>query len=182
MNKIKNNKKIILIRHGKTEGNFNRRYIGRTDEPLFDLGKKEIIKCIEQNKYPKSDLVVVSPMKRCIETANIIYPNQEQIIIDDLRECDFGNFENKNYQELCNDKDYQDWINSNGEMTFPNGESIEEFKKRCCKSFVKLMKEVVKLEIQTIALIVHGGTVMSIMSSLCNTKKSYYDWMIKNSN
>ena len=32
-------KKILLIRHGKTQGNLERRYIGRTDEPLCEAGR-----------------------------------------------------------------------------------------------------------------------------------------------
>ena len=46
--------KIILIRHGKTEGNIKNRYIGRTDEPLCGEGLDEIRK----NKYPPADFVV----------------------------------------------------------------------------------------------------------------------------
>lgn len=35
--------KLIFIRHGKTAGNLERRYIGRTDEPLCDEGIAEIL-------------------------------------------------------------------------------------------------------------------------------------------
>ena len=60
--------KLILIRHGKTKGNREKRYIGKTDEPLE---KNTVI----VKKYPKTDIVISSPMKRCIMTANLIYPD-----------------------------------------------------------------------------------------------------------
>ena len=52
--------KLIFIRHGKTAGNLERRYIGRTDEPLCDEGIAEIL----GKEYPDADIVVASPMFR----------------------------------------------------------------------------------------------------------------------
>ena len=52
-------------------------------------------------------------MKRCIQTAQIIYPGREAVVVDDLKECDFGRFEGKNYIELSGDAYYQKWIDSN---------------------------------------------------------------------
>ena len=63
--------KLIFIRHGKTAGNLERRYIGRTDEPLCDEGIAEIL----GKEYHDADIVVASPMKRCVQTAELIYPH-----------------------------------------------------------------------------------------------------------
>ena len=49
---------VCLIRHGITKGNLEGRYIGTTDEPLYD---NKI-----QKAYPDADLVVSSPLKRCV--------------------------------------------------------------------------------------------------------------------
>ena len=54
--------KIILIRHGMTEGNLKRRYIGTMDEDLINTD------CLKGD-YPKCERVVASPLKRCIQTA-----------------------------------------------------------------------------------------------------------------
>ena len=101
--------KIIFIRHGQTKGNEEKRYIGRTDESLSQKGIEEI----KNRLYPGVDTVLVSPMKRCVETAKIIYPDSKYIICNDFRECDFGIFEGKNYDELKNDSDYQYGNNGN---------------------------------------------------------------------
>ena len=63
--------KWILIRHGQTQGNRERRYIGcRTDEPLCPEG----IAQLQNRHYPPVSRVFVSPMRRCVETANLLYP------------------------------------------------------------------------------------------------------------
>ncbi|MCM1226363.1 MAG: histidine phosphatase family protein [Clostridium sp.] len=166
--------KITFIRHGYTRGNLEHRYIGRTDEPLSAYGIKEI----QKRLYPKADHVITSPMKRCIETAQIIYPNIKPIVAADFRECDFGDFEGKSYTELNGDPYYQKWIDSGGEISFPNGESPQDFRERCCTAFIN---EINKLpQNASVSLVVHGGTVMSILSRFFVPKRSYFDFQIKN--
>ena len=92
---------ITFIRHGKTAGNLTNCYIGVTDEPLIIEGEDEIRKRI----YPEADIVFSSPLLRCIETAGLIYPNQKPVVIDELKETNFGRFEGKNYKDLSNDID-----------------------------------------------------------------------------
>ena len=96
--------RVVFIRHGKTKGNIERRYIGITDENLSTEGIFEL----KRMKYPVVDRVISSPLKRCFQTAEIIYGKTAEIY-QDFRECDFGEFENKNYEELKNNKYYKDW-------------------------------------------------------------------------
>ena len=166
--------KWILIRHGQTQGNLEHRYIGcRTDEPLCEQG----IERLRTKEYPKVKRIYASPMKRCIETAEIIYPGIPMEIIKDFRECDFGEFENKNYAEMNGRADYQAWIDSNGEMPFPGGESRAELAARCVKVFDELMKQKGQ---EDCAIIAHGGTIMAIMERYAKPKGNYYDFQVKN--
>lgn len=165
--------RINLIRHGKTSGNLEKRYIGRTDEPLCADGMEEI----KNNRYPLCDAVIASPMKRCIQTADIIYPDKEIIICDDLRECDFGAFEGKNYTELSGNPDYQKWIDSNATMPFPDGEDPQNFRKRCVDAFRKTAG---MFSGKILTFVVHGGTIMAVMEKLAVPSRSYYSWQVKN--
>ncbi|MGN1416082.1 MAG: histidine phosphatase family protein [Oscillospiraceae bacterium] len=161
--------RIIFIRHGSTPGNAEKRYIGRTDEPLSAEG----ISYIVRKKYPPADIVVTSPMRRCVETAHIIYPDIVPVICGELRECDFGDFEGKNYHELSGNAAYQQWIDSGGEGCFPNGEAPADFRRRCVEGFLRRVKDFG--ENDAAAFVVHGGTIMSVLSELAEPKRSYYD-------
>jgi len=164
--------KWILIRHGQTQGNLERRYIGcRTDEPLCEQG----IVALQAREYPLVRKVYVSPMKRCVETAALLYPGVPAEMIEDLRECDFGEFENRNYAELNGRADYQAWIDSGGELPFPGGESRAAFAKRCVEAFDEIRRQP-----EDCALIAHGGTLMAIMEKYARPAGSYYDFQVKN--
>lgn len=167
---------ITFIRHLKTKGNKEKRYIGKTDEHLI----KEEIKKINVNNYPKAEKVYSSPLKRCIETSKYIYGELEPVIYENLKECDFGDFENKNYKELSKNKDYQKWIDSNGKLPFPNGESHEAFKERCIKAFEEIIKDAVNSKEKSIALVVHGGTIMAILERFAVPKKDFYKYQVEN--
>ena len=181
---------LILIRHGKTAGNLLGRYIGsRTDEPLCDEGREGLA----GKQLPEIERLYVSPMKRCVETAEILWPGfdrKKMQKVTDLRECDFGDFENKNYKELSGNGDYQAWIDSNGTLPFPNGESMDAFKNRCREAFARIVEEVSGAEQEWIAsgktgifragIVVHGGTIMAILEQYGYPKAAYFDYQVKN--
>lgn len=124
--------KIYLIRHGKTQGNLSGKYIGsRTDEPLCEEGIREL----KGKTYPQAQILFVSPMKRCIQTAELLYPGLEQRKIPLLQECDFGDFENKNYKELSGNPDYQAWIDSGGTLPFREERILRNFVPGAAEAF-----------------------------------------------
>lgn len=168
--------KLWLIRHGMTEGNRHQRYIGVTDEPLCPEGM-ELLKTFT---YPKPQTIFVSPLRRCQETAEILFPGQKVRIIDQLAECNFGEFENKNYKELSDDPRYQEWIDSNGIMAFPGGESKEECAVRNLEGFQRVVTVCIREQISEAALVVHGGTIMNIMEEYADIQKPFYEWHVRN--
>ena len=103
-NRTENQIELYLIRHGMTPGNVEHRYIGRqTDEPLSEDGRQQLEKRKDQwtqvCRTWDMPYVFVSPMLRCRQTAEILFPQIPQIEIDPWREMDFGEFEGKNYAE-----------------------------------------------------------------------------------
>ncbi len=168
--------KIIMLRHFATAGNLQKKYIGITDEPLCTEG----ISILKNVTYPRVEAAFVSPLIRCRETAKLIYPDIIPTICEDFKECDFGEFENKNYKELLNNESYQLWIDSNGTLPFPMGENPENFKKRCIHEFQKVVEISHKAGYQTIALVIHGGTIMSILDQFSYPKEDYYHWQTEN--
>lgn len=114
---------IVLLRHSITAGNLVGRYIGTTDESLCPEG----IQLLKTKKMPKAELVYTSPMKRCKETAALLWPGISQKIIESLRECNFGEFENKNYKELNGNPKYQAWVTAAGYCLFQEAKARSSF-------------------------------------------------------
>lgn len=176
--------KCIILRHGKTKGNLEGRYIGRrSDEPLCEEGEALLNSKREfelKDYINATDSVFVSPMRRCVESANILFPLKKFTVIEELAELDFGEFEGKNYHDLNGSKIYQDWIDSGGMSGFPGGEDLNEFSKRCMSGLKKscAMHLLNDSHDKYFALMCHGGTIMAVLSAL--TGENYYDFQVKN--
>ena len=89
--------KIIFVRHGQTNLNNPKRMQGISDLELNDNGIEQAnnIRKVIENK--NIDIIIVSPLKRAIQTAEIINVNmQKEVIIDErIMETNFGNLEGK---------------------------------------------------------------------------------------
>jgi alpha-ribazole phosphatase len=185
--------RILIIRHGRTQGNIERRYVGAgTDEHLLDSEREELAEVSLCGRC----LVASSPMKRALETAEIMIPGitagSEEIngdltgikflTIDELHETDFGIFEGRTYEELNADPDtrdaYQAWIDSGGTMKIPGGESLEESQARSLEGFHKAVQKARTAGADQLVIVAHGGTVMSVMQSLFGG--NYYDYYTGN--
>lgn len=182
---------VFLIRHGETKGNLEQRYVGTTDEGLTEScvealsgdGKKRTWKWTKPLKT-----IYVSPMKRCLMTKELLFPKEkypgvETVTVDCFRECDFGEFEYKNYRELSGNAAYSHFIETMGAEGFPGGETTEGFKRRCILEFQKIVLRELFPESGracTLVFVVHGGTIMSVMEEFARPKADYYSWQVKN--
>lgn len=171
---------LILIRHLKTPGNEKRQYIGSTDE---DLSEQEVLnfkkKC-KQASYPQVQQVIVSPMKRCVQTAELIYLNMQMQLEPLLKECDFGIFEGKTYEELKGRAEYQAWLDSGGTIAFPEGEEQKEFRSRCVRGMLCQVDRLCEENVESAAFVVHGGTIMAALEQLAEDQKDFYHWQVEN--
>jgi alpha-ribazole phosphatase len=156
---------IYLIRHGLTEGNLQGRYIGRTDLPLCEDGRKRVQEIAERGDYPGMGKIFCSPMLRCRETAVILFPDREIEIADGFKECYFGDFENKSPMELADDTRYTDWIKGGFECSPPNGESNTDFALRCAEAFGEIFVKMTQTGTARAAVVTHAGVIMSLLAN-----------------
>lgn len=180
-NQMKRQIEFFLIRHGSTQANEEHRYLGRTDEPLSERGICEIRRKAERIREYMPELVFTSPMQRCRQSAGILFPDVPEVEISQWREIDFGIFECKNHSQLDGNPLYQAWIDSGGVIPFPDGESREEFVRRCAKGMEYAVSLLCKKEFQKItkaAAVVHGGTIMALLSCYCGGE--YFDYQVEN--
>ena len=182
---------LTLIRHGKTLSNLEHRYLGVTEEALSGEGRKQLEILAEKDILKKPWLLFISPMLRCQESAGILFPGRKAYPIEEWREMNFGAYEGKNYEDLKNDSYYQKWIDSNGTLPFPEGESQQEYIKRCHRGLLtatKIIEEKIAREVaenqmtesqhRNITAVVHGGTIMALLHILAGG--NYFDYQVKN--
>ena len=135
-----NQKEIFLFRHGKTEANEKYLYCGKTDLPLSEKGREELLEKKEFCVYPDISRckVFTSGLLRTTQSLGILYPevvssvkrgqspaedsantNEANSPVGDgpafieepsFQEIDFGDFEMKSYEELKNDERYKAWV------------------------------------------------------------------------
>lgn len=171
---------IVFIRHAKTQGNLERRYIGKTDQPLCGEGKQVLLKNIRDGRYPRCDAVYTSPMKRCLETARAVYPDITAVVVEDLCECNFGDFEGKTYEQLKDNPKYRLFLESGGAGEIPNGESGGQFKARCLRAFQELLEDMQERKVSASAVVCHGGTIMAILEHFGGQGRTFYDYQAEN--
>jgi len=169
---------VIFIRHSKTAGNLERRYIGRTDEPLCAEGVELAEEVFKSGNLPNPDVVITSSLLRCTQTAKILFPAHEFEDCKELNECDFGIFEGKTAAELEGNAAYSAWLETDCLGDIPDGESIADFKNRCCAAFLKIMQK--HSGKSSIALVIHGGSIMAILERFSIPKQDFYSYHLPN--
>ena len=179
---------LTLIRHGATLSNKEGRYLGKTDEALSPDGIRTLEKSVTDRIYPIADVLFSGPMKRCLETAQILYPGQTPICIPEWTEMDFGAFEGHNYQELSGDPAYQRWIDSGGTCRFRKeraGKSLSAEVLSDTKNGISHEKDLGEkccigaegCKIQNASAVVHGGTIMALLGHFLGGE--YFDYQVK---
>lgn len=173
---------IHLIRHSITRGNLLGQYVGRTDPPLATEGVRRLNELRRIAPYPAAQVYYSSPLQRCLQTLEILYPGVKPIVVDDFRECDFGDWEGKTAQELARESgtDFSEWVQSSRAVTPPNGESGGAFLHRVCAAFEKLVEGMMRSGTTSAVIVAHGGTIMSILTAYGLPRAKFYEWMTEN--
>lgn len=126
---------VILVRHGETSYNVEKRYQGHRDIPLNENGLKQAKLLAKSLKDYPIDVFIASPLKRSyVTTETIAKMHGKQITYTDdrFREIDFGDWSGefiadlkKKYPENFNLWQKCPWL-----MTFPNGENLRDLQYR----------------------------------------------------
>lgn len=168
--------KIHLIRNGMTKANTEGLYCGVTDVPLSDEGERELYSILEEYSYPYVDRVYVSPLCRARDTASVLYPENDQIIVQNLKDADFGVFENRSLDELKTDKEFQRFIAPKSNYVPKSVEPPKDFFERCASAFTEIVDEMLRDGIHTAAIVTHAAVIGNILSALAYPKAAPYDW------
>ena len=163
--------RVWLLRHGETDWNARRKYLGRTDLPLSGRGRLALIRA---DFAP--DRVYVSPLGRTAETAELLFPGARQIVVPDLREMDFGVFEGKSWREMEDLPAYRAWVEGGCVDAPPGGESRRAFADRVCAAFASLVDGAAASGGSRLVIVAHGGTQMASLERFALPRRDYFDW------
>lgn len=144
------------------------------------MGKTQCLKVKEKLKEFNINKVFSSPLKRAVESAEVIFKSDidedkdskadksyPQIIkVEEFREINFGLWEGKDYKQIGSEfKDhYESFLSDYKAFTFPQGESFKEFYSRVANGLQNI-RDICKDE-ETVVIVAHGGTLKAILCEL----------------
>jgi broad specificity phosphatase PhoE len=91
---------IVLVRHGPTEWSVSGRHTGATDIPLTDAGRETAALLRERLARYEFTTVLVSPLRRARDTAELAGLGDRAQVEPDLREYDYGDYEGLTTHEI----------------------------------------------------------------------------------
>ena len=154
---------LILVRHGETEWNAQRRYQGQSDVPLSKLGRRQAERIAARLAGEKIDFIYASDLKRAWETATPISKEVDLEILSEprLRELKFGILEGLTFDEA--EAQYPEMIAAwmdDFNNTPKGAETIDLFNARIVSFLDDLKRE---HDEQVVLLVGHGGSLSEIL-------------------
>jgi len=149
--------RILLVRHGETDWNLDRRLQGHSDRPLNDTGREQARTLAEELANEPLAAVYSSDLRRAGETARIVAEAHglQVTTLPDLRERHFGTWEGLSDAEI--EERFPEQI-ANG--TLGDGETREEMDRRVLESLEQIAREHPD---GTVLVVSHGGPIRSVM-------------------
>jgi broad specificity phosphatase PhoE len=156
--------RLILVRHGETEGQSSIRYFGRTDVPLSALGRRQM-ECVRAALNGETFVgVYASELSRAVEAAAII-SGARVARIAGFNEIDFGDWEGLTAEEIetRDPHGYARWEASRADFTYPGGESTATLRSRVVRALHDVLATAPS---GSLLVVVHKGVIRSILGEL----------------
>lgn len=146
---------LILVRHGQTDWNINRRFQGSSDIALNTQGLAEAELLANRIKEERFDAVYSSDLARAMSTAQRI-TTQDITAEPRLREIGFGLWEGLTIQEIKEQypEEFAAWRRQ--EAGPPEGETIHQVAERV-KTFIAHLRR--HHSHDRVLVVSHGGTI-----------------------
>src|SRR2546428_6361146 len=152
--------RLILVRHGETMYNAQRRYTGQSDIPLNTLGERQAAALGESLATDRFDVIVTSDLERTRVTAEAIAHIHGLAIREDidLRELAFGEWEGYTYDEvLARDaKLVAQWRSDPATYAPPGGETVSQLRDGCSHALRNWQTQYPEA---SVLWVTHGGLI-----------------------
>jgi broad specificity phosphatase PhoE len=153
---------IVLVRHGETDWNRERRFQGHADIPLNDAGRRQARELAELLRAEGLSAVYTSPLGRARETAEIVAERLELTPIElaALREIDVGDWQGLTVDEVR--ARYPEQASVAWRSGWPNGETHEELSDRVVPALLDLARQ---REGERILGVTHAGPIRAALGA-----------------
>lgn len=156
---------LVVVRHGLTAWNRQRRYQGQRDIPLLlPEALADLTRLREALAGERFDAVHCSDLTRCRQTlAHVLEVDERATRFDPrLRELDFGEYEGHTWETLRERPAYRDWIDSQGERAPPGGESAAAMRARLEAWQSELFAAARREGHRRVLAVTHGGVIREL--------------------
>jgi broad specificity phosphatase PhoE len=153
--------RLILVRHGETEGQSSIRYFGATDIPLSELGREQVRRARALVASQAFEVVWASSLSRAAESARILAPGQTIRLEADFREVHFGRWEGLTREEIaaCDPELFSVWQRDLARFDYPGGERRSDFRVRIARGLDRLRTS----GASSALVVAHKGVVRTLL-------------------
>lgn len=153
--------RLILVRHGETEGQSSIRYYGATDVPLSSLGREQIREAAARIEGERFETVWSSSLSRAAESARILAPDHAIRFEPDFREVDFGRWEGLTREEIAvrDPELFAIWQQRLARFDYPDGERRDDFRARIARGLDRLFAS----GAASALVVAHKGVVRTLL-------------------
>lgn len=156
-------RRLVLVRHGETDGESSVRFHGSSDVDLDAAGREQMRQVAETLRRIPS-LVVASPLRRSWRAAAIVARSADVRLEPDFREIDFGRWEGLTREEIAARDPilFEDWQKRAPGFEYPGGEPRAEFRERVQRGLDRLLAA----DAREALLVLHKGVIRTIVEAL----------------
>lgn len=153
---------IILVRHGQTDWNRDRRVMGARPIPLNTQGKREITQMAQLLSDVEFEIIYTSPLMRAFQTSRILSRGRSVKVekVPEIQEIDYGEWVGRTFEDISKEKMFKTYYASPKEAQAPGGEKMTEVIKRGV-SFIETLKK--KHKDGRVVVVSHADVIKSIL-------------------
>ena len=157
-------RRLVLIRHGETDGESSVRFHGAGDVALSPTGAAQMRRVTAALGPERFDRVVASPLRRSWQSAWIAGRGLPVSLESDFREVHFGRWEGLTREEIQGSDPvlYADWQSGAAGFEYPGGEARAAFRDRVGRGLERLLG----CDARSALVVVHKGVIRAIAERL----------------
>ena len=137
--------RLILVRHGATDWNQQRRVQGLSNLGLNETGKRQAEALAQALRNERVDAIYTSPLRRAQETARAIsrFHQVEVVTLDGLKELDVGEIDGMTYEDMRvhHGEFFAKWMADFTSVRLPGGGTVPELRDQCCAAVKDILEK-----------------------------------------